>query len=134
MSLRPLIVAIGISLRPSRVTRSERPPGDVDTARIVAADNEPGNWLTHGRTYGEQRFSPLRAIDTGTVKRLGLAWSYDLEMNRGAEATPLVVDGVMYVTSAWSIVHAIDARRARGSGCTTRRWIAPSAPRRAAMW
>jgi quinohemoprotein ethanol dehydrogenase len=86
---------------------------DADTARIAAADSEPGNWLTHGRTYGEQRFSPLRAIDTRTVKDLGLAWSYDLKMNRGAEATPLVVDRVMYVTSAWSIVHAIDAKTRR---------------------
>jgi quinohemoprotein ethanol dehydrogenase len=51
------------------------------------------------------------------VQRLGLAWSYDFEMNRGAEATPLVVDGVMYVTSAWSIVHAIDARTG------TRLWV-----------
>jgi quinohemoprotein ethanol dehydrogenase len=89
------------------------PPADLDTKRIAAADDEPGNWLTHGRTYSEQRFSPLRAINTGTVGRLGLAWSYDLQMNRGAEATPLVVDGVMYVTSAWSIVHAIDARTGR---------------------
>jgi quinohemoprotein ethanol dehydrogenase len=89
------------------------PAADVDTKRIVAADAEPGSWLTHGRTYGEQRFSPLTAINTGTVERLGLAWSYDLQMNRGAEATPLVVDGIMYVTSAWSIVHAIDARTGR---------------------
>ena len=92
----------------------ERPPADVDTARILRAESEPGNWLTHGRTYSEQRFSPLTAINTETVGRLGLAWSYDLKMGRGAEATPIVVDGVMYVTSAWSIVHAIDARTGRG--------------------
>ena len=84
MSLRALVVAIGILGTVAACTRSVRPPGDVDTARIVAADDEPGNWLTHGRTYGEQRYSPLRGIDTGSVKRLGLAWSYDLAMNRGA--------------------------------------------------
>ena len=93
---------------------------DADTARI-AADDEPGNWLSHGRTYGEQRFSPLARIDTTNVTELGLAWSYDLGMNRGAEATPIVADGVMYVTSAWSIVHAIDARTGQRSGSTTRR-------------
>jgi len=93
---------------------AERPPADVDTKRVVAADHEPGNWLTHGRTYSEQRFSPLKAINTETVGRLGLAWSYDLKMGRGAEATPIVVDGVMYVTSAWSVVHAINARTGRG--------------------
>ena len=116
MSLRPLVIAIGILGTVAACTRSVRPPGDVDTARIVAADDEPGNWLTHGRAYSEQRYSPLRAIDTESVNRLGLAWSYDLEMNRGAEATPLVVDGVMYVTSAWSIVHAIDARTGASLG------------------
>lgn len=86
------------------------PPGPVDTARIVSADAEPGNWMTHGRDYGEQRFSPLSSIDVSNVSELGLAWSYELRENRGAEATPLVVDGVMYVTSAWSIVYALDAR------------------------
>jgi quinohemoprotein ethanol dehydrogenase len=91
-------------------THGVAPPAELDTKRIVAADGEPGNWLTHGRTYSEQRFSPLAAINTDNVGTLGLAWSYDLEMNRGAEATPLVADGVMYVTSAWSIVHAIDAK------------------------
>ena len=91
-------------------TPAPRVPLDAATARIVSADDDPGNWLSHGRTYGEQRFSPLARIDTANVTELGLAWSYDLGMNRGAEATPIVVDGVMYVTSAWSIVHAIDAR------------------------
>ena len=46
---------------------------DVDTARITAADDEPQNWLTHGRTYGEQRFSPLAAIGRSNVEDLGLA-------------------------------------------------------------
>ncbi len=85
------------------------PSGDVDTARILAADAEPHNWLTHGRTYGEQRFSPLGSIDAGNVEGLGLAWTYETRTPRGASATPIVVDGVMYVTSAWSLVYALDA-------------------------
>ena len=56
----------------------------------------------------------MKAINTDTVGRLGLAWSYNLAIGRGAEATPIVVDGAMYVTSAWSVVHAIDARTRRG--------------------
>ena len=84
-------------------------PADLDTKRIAAADDEPGSWLTHGRTYGEQRFSPLAKINTDTVGTLGLAWSYELRPTAAHEATPLVVDGVMYVTSAWSLVHALDA-------------------------
>ncbi len=90
---------------------SSRPPEPApsDTQRIIAADTEPGSWLTHGRTYGEQRFSPLTKVSTDTVGRLGLGWTYEMKTNRSASATPLVVDGVMYVTSAWSLVYALDA-------------------------
>jgi len=84
--------------------------GAVDSERILAADGEPGSWLTHGRTYEEQRFSPLTAIGPSNVGELGLAWTYEMRTSRGAEATPLVADGVMYVTSAWSVVYALDAR------------------------
>ena len=48
----------------------------VDGARIVAADREPQNWLAHGRTYDEQRYSPLAKINDANVGELGLAWSY----------------------------------------------------------
>jgi quinohemoprotein ethanol dehydrogenase len=82
---------------------------NVDGARIIAADEEPGNWMTHGRTYSEQRFSPLRTINAGNASNLGLAWYYDLDTNRGQEATPIIVDGVMYVSTAWSKVKALDA-------------------------
>lgn len=85
-------------------------PKPVDAARITAADSNPGEWVTHGRTYSEQRFSPLDKINASNVGELGLAWSFDLPENRGIEATPLVADGVMYTTSAWSIVRAFDAK------------------------
>jgi len=81
---------------------------DIDGARIVGQN--PGEWVSHGRTYGEQRFSPLDKINTSTVQDLGLAWIFDLPETRGIEATPLVADGVMYTTSSWSIVRAFDAR------------------------
>jgi quinohemoprotein ethanol dehydrogenase len=83
---------------------------DVDGAAIAAADQHSGDWLSHGRTYSEQRFSPLTAINRQTVKQLGLAWYADLDTNRGMETTPIVVGGVMYVTSAWSVVYALDAK------------------------
>ncbi|MEM7675449.1 MAG: PQQ-dependent dehydrogenase, methanol/ethanol family [Myxococcota bacterium] len=82
----------------------------VDGARIRAADNEPGNWLTHGRTYSEQRYSPLKKINRENVSKLGLGWYYDIEVERGMEATPLVIDGRMYTTSGWSMVYALDAK------------------------
>jgi quinohemoprotein ethanol dehydrogenase len=68
------------------------------------------DWPAVGLDFGETRFSKLDQINTGNVKNLGLAWSYDLESARGVEATPIVVDGIMYVSAPWSIVHAIDAR------------------------
>ncbi len=82
----------------------------VDDAALQAADGDTANWITYGRTYSEQRFSPLKQIDEQSVSKLGLAWSYDLETLRGVEATPLVKDGVMYTTSAWSIVYSFDAK------------------------
>ncbi len=82
----------------------------VDAARILKADSEPGSWLSYGRDYNEQRFSPLKSINDSTVKALGLSWSYQFDTNRGQEATPLVVDGVLYTTTAWSKVFAFDAR------------------------
>ncbi len=90
-------------------TSSGAPAADVDAARIEAADRDAANWLTYGRTYTEQRFSPLKQINDANVSQLGLAWHFDLDTHRGQEATPIVVDGVMYFTSAWSKVFAVDA-------------------------
>ncbi|GAB5501999.1 PQQ-dependent dehydrogenase, methanol/ethanol family [Pyruvatibacter sp.] len=82
----------------------------ITKARIIAADDEPHNWLAHGRTYSEQRFSPLDKINTDNVSDLGLAWSYEMYTNRGLEASPIVVDGYMFLTGNWGITHALDAR------------------------
>jgi len=82
----------------------------VDDARLVNADADAGNWLTYGRTYDEQRFSPLTTIYDGNVGQLGLSWFADLETARGQEATPIVVDGTLYVSTAWSMVKAFDAK------------------------
>jgi quinohemoprotein ethanol dehydrogenase len=85
----------------------------VDDAALKAADADPANWITYGRNYSEQRFSSLKQVDEQSVSRLGLTWSFDLETLRGLEATPLVQDGVLYTTSAWSLVYAFDARTGR---------------------
>jgi len=84
-------------------------PGVTATA-IVNADDTPGEWLSHGRTYSEQRFSPLSRVNRDNVAELGLAWAFDFGVSRGIEATPIVSDGVMYVTSSWNIVSAINAK------------------------
>ncbi len=84
-------------------------PAWVDARRIANADTEPHNWLAHGRTWSEQRYSPLDEINESNVSELGLAWYFDLDTTRGQQASPIVVDGVMYTTSAWSKVQVLDA-------------------------
>ncbi|WP_353216046.1 PQQ-dependent dehydrogenase, methanol/ethanol family, partial [Sandarakinorhabdus sp.] len=81
----------------------------IDAQRMANAGNEPGNWMTHGGTYAEQRFADLTQINAENVSQLGLAWFADLPTNRGQEATPIVVDGTMYTTTSWSTVMALDA-------------------------
>ena len=67
------------------------------------------DWARHGNGYGEERFSPLNQINADNVDQLGLAWYLDLDTNRGQEATPIVIDGVIYISTAWSKVFALDA-------------------------
>ena len=85
----------------------------VDDAYIANADNTPENWVTYGKNYGEDRFSSLTQINTENVGRLGLAWTLNLETARGIEATPLVVDGIMFLTGPWSKVFAVDVRNGK---------------------
>ncbi|MEY4375682.1 MAG: Quinohemoprotein alcohol dehydrogenase precursor [Pseudomonadota bacterium] len=83
----------------------------------ASASNSANDWPAHGRDADETRFSPLGEVNSANVGQLGLAWHFALRDGRGVEATPLVVDGVMYVTSAWSIVYALDAATGR------ERWV-----------
>ena len=53
--------------------------GGITTAMLVGADGDSANWISHGRTYSEQRYSPLNAVNRDTVGKLGLAWSADME-------------------------------------------------------
>lgn len=88
------------------------PAPSVETATVV----EPGakqadtGWELHGNDTGEQRFSTLKTISRDNVADLGLAWFFDIKTPRGVEATPLVVDGVMFVSGSWSVVYALDAK------------------------
>ena len=84
--------------------------GNIDQSRIINADSEPHNWLAHGRDYNEQRYSPLDQINTETIQNLELEWSLDMGTTRGLEATPIVDNGIMFVSSTWSVVHAVDAK------------------------
>jgi PQQ-dependent dehydrogenase (methanol/ethanol family) len=106
------LAALGLALGAVFVVAAgERGPaaGNVTEARLVAAEGDSDNWLSHGRTYAEQRFSPLTEVNDGNVGQLSLAWAVEFDTTRGQEATPIVVDGVMYLTTAWSKVMAINA-------------------------
>src|SRR5882672_2845723 len=92
------------------ITGCRHNSNQVDDAALRSSDSDSANWISYGRTYSEQRFSPLKQIDEQSVSRLGLAWSFDLGTRRGLEATSLVKDGVLYTTSAWSVVYAFHAR------------------------
>ncbi len=94
----------------STSSSAKKPAGKIDDAALKQADAKTGEWITHGRDYAETRFSPLKQINDANVKDLGLAWSFDTQTDRGLEATPIIVDGVMYTTGSWSIVYALDAR------------------------
>ena len=82
---------------------------EVDGAAL-ANETEADDWLAFGRTYSEQRFSPLTEINATNVGTLGLAWSMEFPYHRSLLSTPLVVDGVMYFTGSWSRLEAVDLR------------------------
>ncbi len=85
----------------------------VDAQRLRAADSpaNAGQWMSYGRDYNEQRYSPLKQINVESVSRLGLAWYADLAERGGSyETTPIAVDGRIFVTTPWSKVYAFDAR------------------------
>lgn len=106
-----LLLALAACTQAKFIADKHTKRADVNETRIARADRDPGNWMTYGRTYDEQRFSPLNQINDRNISKLGLAWYFDLDTQRGQEATPIVVDGVLYFTSAWSKVFALNAVR-----------------------
>jgi quinohemoprotein ethanol dehydrogenase len=103
-----VIAAVAVTISGLSFAQPAGTGAGVDGARIIEAD--PAEWLSNGRTYSEQRFSPLKKIDTSNVGKLGVTWEYRTYSVRGLEATPIVADGVMYITKSWSIVTALDAK------------------------
>ena len=87
--------------------------GEVTEARIVGSAAEPDQWFTPGRDAGGSFYSPLAAINATTVGSLGFAWDYRVGTTRGLEATPVVVDGVMYTSGNWGRVYALEAATGR---------------------
>ncbi len=82
----------------------------VESQRLIDAHHDPKNWLMYARTYDSQRFSPLAQIDTANVKHLGLQWKYPTGIEGIHVATPIVQDGVLYTTSVWNKLYALNAQ------------------------
>ena len=85
-------------------------PANVNAQRMADPAATAANWMSYGGTYSEQRFTPLKQIDKSSVSRLGLTWFADYDTNLQQDGTPLEIDGVIYVSTAWSKVYAFDAR------------------------
>lgn len=95
--------------------QNKNPSGWADEQRLLNADEEPGNWMSLGRNFMQHHHSTLKQINSDNVNDLGFAWQYEPNSNRGRvyrglEATPIVVDGVLYTSGAWSQVYALDAK------------------------
>ena len=86
---------------------------EVDDARLLNAANDRANWLTYGRDYGNQRFSPLKSIDAANVKKLAPRWIYQGGVASTFQATPIVADGVMFVSLPFNHVVALAAATGR---------------------
>jgi glucose dehydrogenase len=91
-------------------TDATAPRIHVPHARLLAPDRDPDNWLQYGRDYGNQRFSPHTSINRTNVRNMAPVWSFQTGTPDGLQATPLVVDGVIYLSTSWNHVFAIDAR------------------------
>ena len=97
-----------LALQPT--TEAKAPRVEVSAERLVASGRDADNWLMYGRDYANRRFSPLKEINRKNVQDLVPVWSFQTGVPDGLEATPLFVDGVIYLSTSWNHVFAVDAR------------------------
>ncbi len=146
MAARNLILSLTAALL-CWLSVASADPAQVNRDRLLGAASEPGQWFSRGRDWTGQFYSPLDRINASNVTRLGFAWEYDAgtrrgRVQRGLEATPIVVDGVMYVSLAWSEVVALDARTGtelwrydpKADGASDRRACCDVVNRGVAVW
>jgi len=87
--------------------------GKVTDERILAESALGENWFLKGGNFRGEHYSPLSQINEDNVAELGLAWASDLPLLDGIATTPIVIDGVIYISGAYSIVLAIDASKSK---------------------
>jgi len=78
--------------------------------RLLRAAENPSDWLIYGGNYAGTWFSPLKQIDATNVSKLAPVWAFSMGVLGGQDGIPVVNNGVMYITSAWSKLFALDAR------------------------
>ena len=99
-----------VLLAASLLSLSAAHAAEITNQRLLDAGSDKTEWLMNGRTYAADRFSPLDQIDTGNVKKLAPAWIYQTGKAATFQATPLVADGVLYLSEPMSSVTALDAK------------------------
>jgi PQQ-dependent dehydrogenase (methanol/ethanol family) len=108
--LAATVISWALSAGAAASSERANSPANVTPERLVKAANEPGQWMTYGGTYSEQRFSPLTKINASNIGSLGLQWFADYETNQDQHGSPLYIDGVIYVSTARNVVYAFDAK------------------------
>ena len=86
----------------------DRPPQVIDNTAL-ANEADGTNWSAFGRTFSESHYSPLTQVNTETIKRLGLAWTLDLDVTNSISA-PLAINGVIYLGAGHHVINAVDAK------------------------
>jgi len=109
-AISSLSIALGLFVSNGLAQTSSDYAAAVDEDRLAAAVAEPEAWMSYGRTYDEQRYSTLTGINKENIDQLSLSWYADMTTSRGQEATPIVVDNALYVSTSWSNVWAFEAR------------------------
>src|SRR5262249_26403669 len=111
-----LSLAIAVTALPATLAVfAQQRARNVNDALLRTGSKSGDEWVAYGVNWAEQRYSPLNQINASNISRLGVAWSYDIPLAPGnpqthQEATPLVVNGVLYSITPWSIVYAVDLK------------------------
>lgn len=105
-----MVIALILALLVTAPVAAAEPVQQVDQRDLLKADNNNSNWLMYGRTYDSQRYSPLKQINKGNVGKLKVEWSFQTGVLDGFECTPLIIDGIMYITTPWNHAFALDCK------------------------
>jgi len=108
--MKSKLVALGLCVAFLVSLAAPFAPAQVTSEKLLKAADDGTTWLTYGRDYRSTRFSPLDQVNDKNVKKLVPKWTFQTGVLDGFETTPLVVDGIMYITTPWNHAFAIDAK------------------------